>query len=250
MAIASRDGLKEYCLRALGKPVIEINVSDEQVEERIDDALQYFGEYHFDGIERTIYKHTMTQPETDQALTEGYFEIPIPANIFSVLKVHSLYENFSANFFNIKYQSVLRNINEWGRIDLPQYDMTKQHYSLLQFMLDPETRYEFQRVKSQMRIYTTAEGFGPNQTILLEVYRILDPETHTRIYDNRLLKQYTTALIKRQWGANLSKFDGVQLLGGVTMNGSQIYEQANSEIERLEERMLKEHSDPFGFMIG
>jgi hypothetical protein len=246
----TRAQLKDYCLRSLGHPVVQINVADEQIEDRIDDALQFFSEYHYDGVEKIISKFTLTQTEVDAAATDGYFEIDMPEAVTAVLYVYSLNDNFTENFFNAKYQAVLNDMTEWGHLDMIQYDMTRQKYSLIDWMLDPDNRFEFQRVKGKLRVYATDEGVAVGTVMLMDVYSIIDPETYGKVYNDILLKRYSTALIKRQWGANMGKYDGIQLPGGVTFNGQQIYEQAVQELQEIEEQVKSKYSDPLDFFMG
>lgn len=247
---ASREQLKDYALRKLGHPVIEINVSDLQLDDRLDDALQFFADYHFDGVEKAFFRHTITPAEAASGATQGYIEIDVPQNVQSVIRVFSINDNFAENFFDVKYQAVLNDIYEWGHMDLIGYDITRRYYSLLDFMLDPEPRYEFSRVKNKLRIYAQDENFVTGLIVLFEVYAILDPQIYTEIYNDRLLKKYVTALFKHQWGSNLSKYDNIQLPGGNTLNGQQILDSAQQEIEKIEEEVQLKFEEPPGFFVS
>lgn len=246
----TRETLKSYALRALGDGVIEINVSDEQIEDRIDDALQYFSEYHFDGVERTFLKHQIGATEAQFGLTAGYIEIDVPANVTSIIQILPFNDNFTENFFNIKYQYVLNDIQNWGRMDLTGYDITRQYYDLLSHILSPHPQFEYSRIKNKLRIYLATDGGWENTYILFEAWVVLDPTQYGKIYDNIMLKKYVTQLIKRQWGSNLMKYEGIRMPGEVTFNGNQMFEQANQEIQKMEEEIQKLFETPPNWFIG
>ena len=253
----SRATLKEYCLRTLGKPVIEINVDDDQVEDRIDEALQYFAQYHYDGVERMYLKHQITQAEIDRAATntsvtatdtvdnsitatwlEGKGFIPIPDNVLSVVKVFDFTDRANLNLFDVRYQLRLNDLYDFSSTSVIHYQMTMTHLDFLDHILVGERPIRFNQ--HQNRLYVDMDwknDVNANDFIIIEAYRKLDPTTYTDVFNDIYLKRYTTALIKRQWGANLSKFEGVQMLGGVTLNGAALFEQANADIEKLEEQI-------------
>ena len=242
----SRATLKEFALRRLGAPVIEINVDDSQLEDRIDDALQFFAEYHFDGVERTYLKHEITQTDIDNEY------ITISENVISITKIFQLSEG-TVNLFDVRYQMALndfyglRNPNQ----SMVQYDITKRHLSLIQDILSPEKAIRFSRVTNQLKIDADwSEEFNVGDFIVAEGYLILDPDTYTEIYKDRLLKNYVTALFKKQWASNLSKFEGIQLPGGVTFNGRELLEQAQTEIDKIEENVQLMYELPPDFMVG
>lgn len=247
---SSRQALIDYALKRLGEPVIKINVSTSQVEDRIDDAIQFFQEYHDDGIERNILKHEVTQAESQFGVTSGYMEFDVSDNIVSVHNVLPFADGFTDNFFDVKYQIVLNDLHNWSDLDLVGYDMKRRHFNLLDDLLNQPTQYEFKRVKNKLRVYLNTNGLSAGQFILFEVYQIIDPDTYTEIYNNILLKRYLTALIKQQWGANMSKFDGVQMPGGVTFNGQQIFDQATEEIRQIEEEIQAKYEEPPRGFIG
>jgi len=242
----SRATLKEFALRKLGAPVIEINVDDAQLEDRIDDALQFFAEYHFDGVERTYLKHAITQDDIDNEY------ITISENIISLTKIFQLSEG-TVNLFDVRYQMALndfyglRNPNQ----SMVQYTITKNHLALIQDILSPEKAIRFSRVTNRLKIdWDWSEEAAVGKYIVAEAYLILDPETYPEIYKDRLLKNYVTALFKRQWASNLSKFEGIQLPGGVTFNGRELLEQAQTEIDKIEENVQLMYELPPDFMVG
>ena len=266
----SRANLKEYCLRTLGKPVIEINVDDDQVEDRIDEALQYFAQYHYDGVERMYLKHQITQAEIDRAATnssvtatdtvdnsitatwlEGKGFIPIPDSVLSVVKVFDFTDKANLNLFDVRYQLRLNDLYDFSSTSVLHYQMTMQHLDFLDHILVGEKPIRFNQ--HQNRLYLDMDwsnDVSVDDFIIIECYRKLDPDSYTDIYNDMYLKRYATALIKKQWGSNLSKFNGVQMLGGVTMNGADIYSQAIEEIQRLEEQIQLAFETPVDYMVG
>ena len=271
MAIPSTKAtLKTYCLRALGYGVIDINVSDDQVDDRLDEALQYFAQYHYDGIERMYLKHQITQTEIDRAKTdasatatdkvdssitaswlEGKGYIPIPDTVVSVIQVFPFDDSSTNNMFDIRYQMRLNDLYDFSSTSILHYQMTMQHLDYLAHVLVGETPIRFNQ--HQNRLYLDMDWSGDisaDEYIVIECYRKLDPTTWTDIYDDIYIQRYATALIKRQWGANLSKFNGVQMLGGVTMNGADIFTQAQEELQRLEEQIQLSFETPIDYMVG
>jgi len=266
----TRNTFKEYCLRALGKPVIEINVDPDQVEDRIDEALQYFAQYHYDGIERVYLKHQMTQVEIDRARTDTTLStvtdvdgsttavwkeqnnfIPVPSSVVSVVKVFPLTDKSTLNMFDVRYQLRLNDLYDFTSTSVIQFQMTMQHLDLLDHILVGETAIRHNQ--HQNRLYMDADfktDFVDGDYIIIECYRKLDPSTFTDIWDDIFLKKYATQLIKQQWGANLSKFQGIQMLGGVALNGEQIYTQAQEELNKLEEQIQLAYELPPMHMIG
>ena len=271
MAIPSTKAtLKSYCLRSLGHGVIDINVSDDQVDDRLDEALQYFAEYHYDGVERMLLKHQITSADITRGTsdasttatdvvdssvtatwTEGKGYIPIPAAVLSVVQVFPFSDTTTANMFDLRYQLRLNDLYDFSSTSIMHYEMTLQHLDFLEHVLVGEVPIRFNQ--HQQRLYLDMDwnnDVTADEYIVIECYRKLDPTTYTDVYNDMYLKRYATSLIKRQWGANLSKFGGVAMLGGVTMNGEQIYTQAIEEITRLEEQIQLAFELPPMHMIG
>lgn len=245
--VTSRNELIDHCMRALGAPVIEINVDEDQVEDRIDDALQYYQEYHSDAIIRSYYKHQLTSTD----ITNSY--ISIPNSITSVVKLLDFGSGPAEKFFDVEYNMRLQDMysfNTAGRSSIQDYSMRTQHLALLDNVINSTEILRFNRHMNRLHI---DEGFGDLQVddyIIIEGYEIVDPQTYTDVYNDMFLKKYCTALIKRQWGTNMSKFEGMQLPGGVTMNGLQIYQDAVEEINKLEEEMQLAWQMPDDFIMG
>ena len=269
----SRSTFKTYCLRALGFGVIDINVSDDQVDDRIDEALQYFAEYHYDGVERMYLKHLITEADVTRATgnittsvtdvkdgtttadwLEGKNWIPVPSSVLSVIQVFPFTDTGggSSNMFDVRYQLRLNDLYDFSSQSVIHYDMTMKHLDFLEHVLVGETPIRFNQ--HQNRLYIDADWendfVADEDFIIIECYRKLDPTSYTDIFDDIYLKRYATALIKRQWGANLSKFSGVTMLGGVTMNGTEIFSQAQEEILRLEEQIQLAYELPLDYMMG
>jgi hypothetical protein len=259
MAIpSSKSTFKSYCLRALGFGVIDINVSDDQVDDRLDEALQYFAHYHYDGIERMYLKYQVTAEDVirtksndtttatdtvDSSITASFTEgknfIPMPSSIVSVMNIFPFDNTATNNMFDIRYQLRLNDLYDFSSTSIVHYEMTMQHLDFLSHILVGEKPLRFQEHQNRLYIDMDWENdISEGEYLVIECYRKLDPATYTDIFDDIYLKRYATALIKRQWGANLSKFNGVAMLGGVTMNGETIYSQAIEEIKELEDKML------------
>ena len=248
----NRQELIDYCLRRLGKPVVEINVDDDQLQDRTDDALQYFAEYHYDGVELVYLKHELT---TDD-ITNGFIDLTADGGIDASNLIVSVSRIFSIpgrtiNMFDIRYQLALNDLYTIGRLDLIHYSMYQQYMNLVQDMLQPDKRIRYHTVTNRLHIDTDMdENFSAGDFIVIEAYRILDPATHTEIFKQRLLKDYLTANIKKQWGQNLIKFEGVQLPGGVSINGRALYDDAVQELEKIQEEAELRFELPPDFIVG
>ena len=315
----SKDTFKDYCLRQLGAPVIEVNVDDDQLDDRVDEALQYYQEYHTDGTERFFLKHKVTGSEIafsglsgtfqlgeivtgntsgakatiakidgakliykvlkDDSLsfaanegitgdtsgataqissvTIGDFEnkfIPINDLVTQVVQVLPIRDAVSSNdMFDVRYQIHLHDLYNLGFMgSLAEYVMSMQYLDMLDNVIDSdEKQISFEKHKNQLRIFMDwVDEVRVDDFIVVECYRIIDPDTFTDVYNDYYLKKYATALVKKQWGQNLLKFEGMQMPGGVTFNGRQIYDDAIADIEKLEEEMRLNWEDPVDFYTG
>ena len=269
--ITTRETMKQYCLRALGKPVIEINVEDDQVEDRIDEALQYFAQYHYYGVERMYLKHVVTAADitrarSDETLstvtdtadstvtsvwTEGKNYIPLPSSVMSVVNVFPFTDKAALNLFDVRYQLRLNDLYDFSSTSIIHYDMTLRHLDLLDHILVGERPVRYNMHKNRLYIdMDWANDVSAGDYLVIECHRKLNPSTFTDIFDDMFLKKYTIQLIKRQWGANLIKFQGVAMLGGVALNGEQLYTQAQEEINKLEEQLQLSYELPPQYMVG
>ena len=253
--------LKEYCLRALGKPVIDINVDDDQVEDRIDEALQYFAQYHVDGVERMYLKYLVTADDitrmttdasesvTENSITTTYKRadnfLVVPSTVVSVVNVFPLSDRANLNMFDVRYQLRLNDLYDFSSTSIVHYQMTMQHLDFLDHILVGEKPMRFNQLSN--RLYLDMDwgtDITAGEYLIFEVYRKVDPDTYTDLYDDLYLKRYTTALIKRQWGQNLSKFSGTAMLGGVTLNGPELFSSAIEEQQKLEEEIRLNYEEP------
>jgi len=246
----TRQELKDYCLRALGQPVIEVNVEDSQVEDRIDEALQYFAKWHHDGGTKMYY----TYPLTAEDISRKWIDTtPIDPSILTINRIFQMGFNLSThNIFNIRYQLALNDFYglRTGQTNLNYYVSTMQYIELLQQLLDPEKQIRFNRVTNRLYFDASTTDMLAGTYLLIEAYSANDPEVATEIYNDNFLKKYTIALIKRQWGVNLSKYEGMPLPGNVTFNGSKIYQEAMEEITKLEEDVQSKYQLPPDFITG
>jgi hypothetical protein len=241
----SRTAFKENCLRRLGAPVIEINVSDEQVDDRVDEALTYYWDYHFDGTEKQYYKHQITQ----QNKTDGY--ITLPDNIIGVVNLFTIGEGLNTNnLFNIRYQIALNDLYTLTNVSLVPYYMAMQHIATLEEILVGRQPIRYNRHRNRLHIDVDWNKVNVGEYVIVEAYQIVDPDTFTEVWKDRWLLQYGTALIKRQWGNNLKKFSGMMMPGGIQFNGQQIYDEAIEEIRLLEQDMIISYSLPVADMVG
>ena len=247
MAVPTTRALfKEYCLRKLGKPVIEINVDDDQVEDRIDEAIRYYWDYHFDGTEKVYYKHALTE----QDKVNKY--ITLPENIIGAVRVFPIGDPSirSDDMFNIRYQIALNDLYTLTAYSMIPYFMAMQHLALISEMLVGQQPIRYSRHRDRLFVDTKWDNYNVGDFLLVEAYEVLDPDTFPDVWSDRWLQNYTTAKIKYQWGSNLTKFTGMQLPGGVQFNGEKIFNDAQVEIEKMEEDMILRYSLPVSDMIG
>jgi hypothetical protein len=243
---SSRAEFKEYCLRKLGKPVIEINVDDDQVEDRIDEALKYYWDFHFDGSEMTYYKHQITDADKENKY------ITLPENIIGAISVFPIGDPTinSQDLFNIRYQIALNDLYTLTSVSMVPYYLAMTHLGVISEMLVGVPMIRYSRHKDRLFIDIEWDKVVTGNYLLVQAYQVIDPDEFTDAWGDRWLAKYASALIKRQWGANLTKFSGLQLPGGVTFNGEKIYDDADAEIQRIEEEMITSNSLPVMDMIG
>ena len=254
--ISNRNDFRDYVLRRLGYPVIEINVDDDQIEDRIDDGLQLFREYAADGQLRVFQPVLITQAMVDAKSIDLNTALPAVANrILDVVKVFMIGDSTSnVNFFDIKYQMRLNDLADLatGVGDLAYYEHMQQYLAMIDLKLTGQPQIQYNRYLDRLFIFGDLNSKGDLKAgdfIMVEMYVELN-ETVTSQYDNIFLKNYTTALIKKQWGENLGKFEGMQLPGGVTLNGRQLIDDAKEELEREHEKLRNEYDNPPFFFMG
>lgn len=229
-----RESFKEYCLRKLGAPVIEINVSDEQVEDRIDEAISFYRDYHYDGSQLVYLKHQLTEQELEQ----GYIEVP--ERLLGVTRIFDLGSSVStgAGIFNVSYQFVLHNLEDITKYDVTNFYMAMQHLEFIQEILVGKPLIRYNRRNNKLFIDIKKDLLAPGSFIIVEGYDIIDENVYSDFWRERWLQNYATILIKEQWGSNITKFDGMQLIGGVTFNGQQILNDAREERRTMEEQAI------------
>ena len=288
-AVGNRGSLKEYCLRRLGAPVLEINVADEQVEDAIDDGIQYFNERHFDGVERMYLKYRISEEDINRGkaygttpttmggtgtghgiintsgistaiagygtTTSNWYEtsnfLQVPDEVLGVEKIFKFdTSSISGGLFSIKYQLFLNDLYYFNSVELMQYAMTKTYLEDIDMLLTTDKQIRFN--KRQNRLYLDIDwgSESDGNWLILDCYRALDPHVYENMFNDLFLKQYVTALIKKQWGQNLLKFRGTKLAGGVELNGREIYDDGVREIEELRQRMKDEFELPPYDFIG
>jgi hypothetical protein len=264
---ATRENLKQYALRALGKPVIEINVDDDQLEDRIDEALQYYAQFHYDAIRRTYLKYQYTQADKDRVTgnssetatknsvstswSEGNNYLVVPESVISVINIFPFSDKGNLNLFDVRYQLRLNDLYDFSSTSIINYDVVLRHLDFLDHILVGEKPLRFNQHDNRLYIdMDWTEDLQVGEYLVIEAYRKLDPETYTDVYNDIYLKRYVTALFKKQWGANLSKFNGVTMIGGVSLNGQQIYTEALADIEKLEQDIRSSYELNPAMMIG
>jgi hypothetical protein len=242
----TRSEFKEYCLRKLGKPVIEINVDDDQVEDRIDESLRYYWDYHFDGTEKLYYKHQVTS----QNMIDKY--ITLPENIIGAIRVFPIADPMvrSDDLFNIRYQIALNDLYTLTSVSMVPYYMVMEHLALITEMLVGQQPIRYNRHKDRLYVDMDWGKINVGEYLLVEAYEVIDPNEWTDVWADRWLQNYVTAKIKYQWGSNLTKFTGMQLPGGVQFNGEKILGDAQQEIEKMEAEMISSYSLPVSDMVG
>ena len=243
---ASRQQLKEYCLRRLGEPVVDVNVDDEQLEDRIDDALKFYQDYHYDGSERLFLKHQITADD----ITNEY--ISVDDSIIGVVRVFDIGDAInSSNLFNIRYQIHLNDLFDFSSSSYVNYVMAMRHVEMLEEVFVGKKPIRFYRHKNRLHIdMDWANDVKVDEYVIIEAYKILDPNTYTDVYGDRWLREYTTQLFKRQWGENIKKFEGMQLPGGLQFNGQQIWNEADEAIQRMEQEVTTNYGGIVMDMMG
>lgn len=275
---SNRQGLIDYCLRQLGAPVLEINIADEQIDDLVDDAIQYFQERHYDGVMQIPLKYQITQtdinrgraPAGDNA-TAGIVTTTVTASGFdtftykenqnyiqlpdSVIGVNKIYrfpgsQTMSTGMFNVEYQLMLSDVYFFDSLELLSYSMVKTKLEDIDYLLNPLKQIRFNIRQGRLYIDADWSDFTPGDYIIIDCWRILNPNDFTKVYNDRFIKKYLTATMKRQWGQNLIKFQGVKLPGGIELNGRQIYDDAVLELKEIQEQMLSTYEIPPLDLIG
>jgi len=283
---SSRQELIDYCLRQLGAPVVEINVADEQVQDLLDDAIQLFQQRHFDGVIQTFLKYEITQSDKDRAqavppgapsgrgsvgmastsvtsdivgtaTTFTYYEnsnyLDIPKDVIGINKVYqwdALMGVSTRNMFSLKYQMFLNDVHYWGTQDILSYSMSMSYLETLNFLLNTHKAIRFNQRQDRMYLDVSYDDLIVGDYLVIDCWKVLNPNEATGVFNDPFLKKYLTSLIKKQWGQNLIKFQGVKLPGGIEFNGRQIYDDAQAELDKIEEKMMSTYEIPPLDLIG
>ena len=278
---ASRADLINYCKRQLGAPVLEINVADEQIDDLIDDAVQYFQERHFDGVTQTFLKYKITQEDIDRGRARGgsdnaagittstgtstidgnsvsfSFEensnyLQVPPEIIGITKIFKFdgSNTVTNNMFSVKYQLFLNDMYYWGSTEILTYAMTKRYLEDIDFALSTDKAIRFNQRQDRLYLDFDWGSATKDDYLIIDCYRMLDPNSYSRVWNDSFLKKYVTALVKKQWGQNLIKFQGVKLPGGIELNGRQIYDDAQKDLDVIREQMSNTYELPPYDMIG
>jgi len=276
---STRNELKEYCLRQLGAPVLEINLADEQCQDLIDDAIQYFQERHFDGVLNTYLKYKITQDDIDRGTAkpdvgpgitttsatstidgssiefdwkENSNYLQVPPSVIGVNKIFHFdgSNTLTNNMFSVKYQLFLNDVYYWGAVELLSYAMTKTYLEDINFLLTTEKQIRFNQRMDRLYLDIDWESMTVGDYVIMDCWTTLDPSDYNRVWNDSFLKRYLTATMKRQWGQNLIKFQGVKLPGGIELNGRQIYDDAEKDLEIIREQMSNMYEMPPLDMIG
>ena len=243
----TKQEFKDYCLRKLGYPVLDINISDDQVDDRVDEALDYYHDYHHDGTQRVLIRHQVTAADkTNKYITTDESIIGIQ----HILPIFDSGTTASSSLFSVRYQIQLNDFFDFSNTSMVPYYLAMRHIDMLQELLTGEQIVRWNRKVDRLHIDMDWDRVAAGEYVIAECYRVLDPDTYTDMWKDRWLQNYATAKIKYQWGSNLTKFEGMQLPGGVQFNGQKILDDALDEIRRLEEEMNTSYSLPVMDMIG
>lgn len=283
----TREELKEYCFRQLGAPVLEINVADEQVDDLLDDTIQYFNERHFDGVEKTYLKYKISQEDIDRGrgagggtvgvtttgvgivtttgtstniaglgtITSNFYEtsnfIQVPDSVIGIEKIFKFdTSSISGGMFSIKYQLFLNDLYYFNSVELLQYAMTKTYLEDIDMLLTTDKQVRFNQRQNRLYLDIDWKKQTPDNYLVIECYRALDPTEYSKVFNDIFVKKYLTAAIKKQWGQNLIKFQGVKLPGGIELNGRAIYEDGQRELDEIRQKMSSDYELPPMDLIG
>jgi len=254
--ITNRTDFTTYCLKKLGFPVIEINVDDDQVQDRIDDALQYFQDYHFDGLQKVYWIHTITQNDINNRYLDVSQAVDTANTSLEIAGISRIFplddSQANTNMFDLRYQLRLNELYDFTSASYINYTLTQQHLRSLELQFTGEVPIRFQRHMQRLYIdWAWGMQEAPvGQVVVSECYAVIDPEQYGLVWNDRWLKEYSTALIKQQWGNNLSKFAGLQLPGGVTLDGQKIQKEAADEIQKLRDEMSTQYFAPLEWFMN
>lgn len=244
----TRVAFGEYCLRKLGKPVININVAPEQVTDRIDEALQVYSEKHFDATEKQWIGYKVTADD----ILNGYVTLPDDILVVDqIVGMDNIYQSYNDDQdFGYRYQLMMGSFSPFGSLDILSYYLNVSYINEINSLINVTPTFEYTRHKNKLTIAQNMKEFRVDNTICLHVMKIINPDENPYVWNDKWLKEYATALIKRQWGLNMKKHGEIALLGGITVNGQQIYDEALTDIAALEEELDTVYQEPVSFFMG
>lgn len=246
MTVTSRTTLKDYALRELGAPLNVIDLDDTQIEDRIDEAIEFFQEYYFDGIEKVYHKYQITSTD----MTNKY--ITLPATIWAINRIFSFTDSNSsgANIFDLQYQLRMNDLRDLTSTSMVYYQQSMSHIALIENLLHKQKQFRFNRLAGKLYLDLNWDAnLSADMWIVLDAYTALDPALNAKMWNERLFKKYVVALMKKQWGTNLSKFSNIALPGGVTLDGKAMYDDALTEIKEIEDNIMNQLA-PLEFFLG
>lgn len=248
----TREQLKDYCLRKLGFPVIDINVDDDQLDDRIDDALSKFRDYHYDGTEELYLAH----PVTSGDIANSYVTLADSiVGVSRVLPINSGSVSSSSeqgfNIFDINYQIRLNDFYNLLSSSYTYYVIAREHLATLDMIVTGELPFTYNKKINQLKILMDWSGrIAVGDYLVFHCYRVVDPNSYSKVFNDTWVKDYTTALFKEQWGSNLTKYTNYTLPGGLVVNGEKIYNDAVIEVAALQEKLRDVYEAPPQMMVG
>ena len=254
--INNRQEFIDYCLRRLGAPVIDINMDQDQIEDRVDDAIQYWQDYHFDGTQKFYWIHSVTQQDINNRYLSASGVFDESNNAIQIVGISRIFpvndSQANVNMFDLRYQLRLNELYDFTSASYVNYVLTQQHLRSLEIMFTGEVPIRWNRVTQRLYIdWAWGDQEAPVGTIVVaEAYGGINPTSYPNIWQDRFLKLYATALIKKNWGENMKKFGGIQLPGGITLNGKEVFDEAIEEISQLHQEMETNYGGPLEFMMN
>jgi hypothetical protein len=247
----TRTTLKDYCLRRLGFPVVDINVDDDQLEDRIDDALQLFNEFHYNGTERVYLAQAVTSADISNQYVNLADSIIGITRVFPMLgSTMGSTSSQGFNMFDINYQLRLNDFYNLTSSSYTYYVIAREHLAMLDMIVTGIPSFTFNKHTHKLHVQTDWNKYISGSYLCFEAHRIVDQDTYEGVFNETWVKNYTSQLFKRQWGENLKKYGNYVLPGGLVINGQAIWDEASGEIEKLETHLRETYEEPAGFIVG
>ena len=240
----TRSEFIQFCMRRLGAPVITINISEEQADDCLDQALYFFNEYHMDGGNTTYWVHALTADELASK------QVVMPDNIIGVTRIFPFGMALSSNsLFNVKYQFLMQDLYSMTNVSLLPYTMMMTHLAQLEEILVGQTPIRYTRHENILYLDADMTSIAEGEFIVVEAYYAIDPNTTPDVWRDKWFQEYAVALMQKQWGTNLSRFTA-QMPSGITLNGQKILDDAVMQIDRLEKEAIHTFSLPSAVWMG